>query len=495
MIRNYKKILLLMLLLYGGAALPGSGAAEPATIYTHRHRETAKVTVTESRTSTTERTETVRRGRHVQAGATWAAELGAELYAGRQQKQGLPLLPVQAPVKPADDRAYEAGALALVKEDGKWGILGKHGRFTTAPRYDRLQYQEDGVFVAGWEGKTWHITTYGKVVTAPEIRRMKENVHFYHAKKGYGLMAPSGKPITPPIFSEVLTPFQEGLGFVKTGKGKVVAVDATGQTVFVAPSSRVKPFVHGLAEFRRTQHRVNRGRLAGMVLQNSFSAAGMTITAATPVTYQSEKRGYMDRSGKIVIDTNYDAVYPMTEWGTFISHQGKLRFVDRQGKILIPPGAYRLVPQQLDLVSGRAALEDKKTGRITVWSLATGKRLSADTYEAVFFLSPSLWAAKEGRSLVLIQASTGTPQAVLPDTIGILPSGEEDYTWVYGTEHAYRIIERTGRTVYTAAPQTLQAVKPFRHGLSAVKKEGKWGVVDSRGRIVVPFLYEAIELL
>lgn len=96
---------------------------------------------------------------------------------------------------------------------------------------------------------------------------------------------------------------------------------------------------------------------------------------------------------------------------------------------------------------------------------------------------------------MLIQASTGTPQAVLPDTIGILPSGEEDYTWVYGTEHAYRIIERTGRTVYTAAPQTLQAVKPFRRGLSAVKKEGKWGVVDSRGRIVVPFLYEAIELV
>ena len=86
MIRNYKKIFLLMLLLYGGAALAGSGATEPATIYTHRHRETAKVTVTESRTSTTARTETVRRGRHVQSGATWAAELGAGVYAGRQQK-------------------------------------------------------------------------------------------------------------------------------------------------------------------------------------------------------------------------------------------------------------------------------------------------------------------------------------------------------------------------------------------------------------------------
>lgn len=58
----------------------------------------------------------------------------------------------------------------------------------------------------------------------------------------------------------------------------------------------------------------------------------------TPLTYDGVKRGYLDRVGNIVIDSKNDAVYPMTEFGTFVRNKGKLGFVNRKGQYLIAPG-------------------------------------------------------------------------------------------------------------------------------------------------------------
>ena len=58
-----------------------------------------------------------------------------------------------------------------------------------------------------------------------------------------------------------------------------------------------------------------------------------------PLSYDGVKRGYLDRQGRIVVDSRSDEVYPMTEWGTFVKDHGLLGFVNRKGEYIIHRGA------------------------------------------------------------------------------------------------------------------------------------------------------------
>ena len=79
------------------------------------------------------------------------------------------------------------------------------------------------------------------------------------------------------------------------------------------------------------------GFLAGALIGSSTHSVYYD-DEVTPLTYDGVKRGYLDRVGNIVIDSKNDAVYPMTEFGTFVRNKGKLGFVNRKGQYLIAPG-------------------------------------------------------------------------------------------------------------------------------------------------------------
>ena len=80
------------------------------------------------------------------------------------------------------------------------------------------------------------------------------------------------------------------------------------------------------------------------------------------------KRGYIDRTGQVIVDDRNDAVFPMTLWGTFVKDKGEMWFVDRQGRVLFGPGKYDIDGGGLDEQEGLAAVLDKGTGNTGSWT-------------------------------------------------------------------------------------------------------------------------------
>ena len=113
------------------------------------------------------------------------------------------------------------------------------------------------------------------------------------------------------------------------------------------------------------------GFLAGALIGSSTHSVYYDDEVA-PLTYDGVKRGYLDRVGNIVIDSKNDAVYPMTEFGTFVRNKGKLGFVNRKGQYLIAPGNYSLDDGLLDDVDGFVSLKNKENGKWGVFSMVDG---------------------------------------------------------------------------------------------------------------------------
>lgn len=56
--------------------------------------------------------------------------------------------------------------------------------------------------------------------------------------------------------------------------------------------------------------------------------------------------------------------------------------------------------------------------------------------------------------------------------------------------HAWGFLDQNGRL---AIPPIFEAVRDFRHGLAAVKWQGKWGFIDTRGRMAVRPQFDAVQ--
>jgi len=56
--------------------------------------------------------------------------------------------------------------------------------------------------------------------------------------------------------------------------------------------------------------------------------------------------------------------------------------------------------------------------------------------------------------------------------------------------HAWGFLDRNGRV---AIEPIFEAVRDFRHGLAAVKWQGKWGFIDQNGRMAVPPRFDAVQ--
>ena len=177
-----------------------------------------------------------------------------------------------------------------------------------------------------------------------------------------------------PQFKEVYTKFSEDRAFVKNTNGKTIAIDGSGNPLFEVPSNDVDEYKNGLAEYRRHISKFNLGGFLSMAVGIGLSSQGGIYygDAWNPV-YDGVKRGYIDRSGNIVIDSKNDAVWPMTAYGTLVKNQGKLGFMNRKGNYIIQPGNYDA--GEVDNINALLVLINKDNGNAGIFNLETGKQV------------------------------------------------------------------------------------------------------------------------
>ncbi len=159
-----------------------------------------------------------------------------------------------------------------------------------------------------------------------------------------------------------------------------------------------------------------------------------------------DKWGYIDKTGKMVIEPQFDKVKAFSGGLATVEINGKWGYIDKTGRMVIEP--------QFD-----------DTGSFSE-GLAAAKKTYSGLYEYI---------DKTGKAVIEPQFekagsfSEGLAPVEKPHT-GLLRIG-------------YEYIDKTGKAVIE--PQLFNLAESFFEGLAAVEIDGKWGYIDKTGKIVI----------
>ncbi len=395
--------------------------------------------------------------------------------------------------KEKEESFYRHGVLAMVKSGKKWGLIGTDGRITLEPTYKILIPEKNGIFRAGDKKKDMHFIDKEGNPAQPEKANAPQPAS-YSENGLYGFKNPDGSVLLAPRYKSVLAGFSEGIAFVTTTRGEKIAIDENGRSLFPVSYDDIRPYRYGVAEFRRKVSTFSGKSLLGIYATSIFNQKDMEELDEYGTAYDGIKRGYIDREGKVIIDSKNDEVYPMTPYGTIVKNNGLTSFVSPSGRVLIAPGHYKA--DTINIEDARLALQNERSKKYGIFDMGTGTQLVDFLYDDINLLGFDRAFIKNGSDRFLINASTGEILADLPKNTGSVHFNDQPVTWVFKVESYYGIMDKDGRLLYEDVKDPLTDVTPFRHGYSGGQKNNKkWGILKSDGTWLVEPAYDDIELL
>lgn len=308
-------------------------------------------------------------------------------------------------VKPVyqEARFFEDG-LAAVKEKGRWGVIDMTGRYIVSPIYKDTgaAFQEGRLAVKNQKDLWGYIDREGKEIIPPAYKAVSPAFSEGYAailgdSKLWGFIDTEGNVTAKPQFKAVLTPFSEGLSGVKTIDGNGYA-RPDGTIAFMADYDQLFPFRDGLAEVREgeVETRTVRSRPSISIGIGWGWGIGLPIWYPgrydyEPVTSVTEKRGYIDKNGKVIASPANDRVFPAGRKGILLSKDGRYGWVDREGTYIAHTIYTGLLPDEEDGVL-LAKDENKKWGLL---SMEDGHELLPFSYKEIRSLGSGLFGYKE----------------------------------------------------------------------------------------------------
>jgi hypothetical protein len=197
---------------------------------------------------------------------------------------------------------------------GKVGYINRTGAVVIPPRFEPHPWL--GVFESGFadglakiihQGKEGYIDKSGKQVIPAQFTDaspFSQGLAAVAINRKYGFIDKAGNYAVPLRYDAVGS-FAEGLAAVKVGE-KWGYIDKTGKVIIPPRFDGAKPFAEGLAGVRVGF--VGRGGKYGFinkqgewVIQPQFDNVGPFSEGLAYVNFRSRGIGYIDRSGKVVI--------------------------------------------------------------------------------------------------------------------------------------------------------------------------------------------------
>ena len=418
-------------------------------------------------------------------------------------------------------RREEPPCLALVRVDGKWGMLGKDGKFVVEPSYGSVQRFRSGLAAFSYSSVAenallGYLDANGNVVISPQFEGAEsfyEGLARVKFQGKFGFITRDGSFAVKPQFDTASFRFREGAAVVKVASKKRF-VDCSGSFVAGEFDDLWESDEHVLkAKVGSKWGFVN--RRGEFLIEPKFEYVREVDGGGWAVSENGMKT-FIDGQGQVVISIKEGAIARYSE-GIIQIHSGKdSSFMDRSGNVLFQWN------NQKEHVSrfhdGVCLVRYFADGRnVSPWTpencaLAdrayyvdeTGKRLNDDGFTATANFS-------EGHGIVAHENRYGyidrdgkllTPVAFLeasPFADGYAQVRTESgvLSWIdvngasvtepkFPEEGTVRMrIKPFDEPWSWASPPSFYNDTRFTEGLCRVKLSGKWGFVDTRCRIVV----------
>lgn len=309
-------------------------------------------------------------------GATYANSVKAPAFYGLTNKEQTTLaeqsgVASQSGAQPqvateATTKEDTTPVLAVVKTKTGYGAIDDKGQFIVEPTYKTVQQGPKGqrlLFISKDKNAapTAVYATYTpKATPAATVYPSDSYLPVKNDKtKLWGFENNDGQQVIAPQFKSVLTEFSQNRAFVKNQKGKIVAIDGTGQELFTVEADSVQPYRGGLAETQRKTGGFNfLGAVAGIAI--GLGGGDWSIGIGTGngpffwddwgpwydgshhyvygvnLTRDGVKRGYIDLDGKVIANSKWDHVYPMQYFGTIVENDNQLGVINRKANLSSP---------------------------------------------------------------------------------------------------------------------------------------------------------------
>ena len=261
--------------------------------------------------------------------------------------------------------------LLAVEKDGKSGFIDHSGKVVIPFQFDKASGFHDGLALVILKGKKYFIDTAGRILFEAKYDLVKDfsegvaavnigekrlaNIGLISDPGKWGYIDKTGKLVIPMKFTHA-EEFSEGLAAIKDGD-KGAFIDHDAKIVFEVPLDVTLGFREGiagvlyrgsLAYYDRTGKKISPPIGYGPS-SHSFSEG------LVPVEING-KTGFMDRSGKLIIEPQFVQAEdfseglaavrmhseettwcPYDERGSRMGFTNKWGFIDKTGKMVIPP--------------------------------------------------------------------------------------------------------------------------------------------------------------
>jgi len=323
---------------------------------------------------------------------------------------------------------------------------------------------------------------YSSSVTIHRIGGTPSGPASYISSKGEVVIPPTVS-FRVPFGSRLF--FREGLADVGE-VGKMGYVDLRGELVIKPNWFDTFGFYEGLAtvtDSNLNHYYINRD---GTVVIRLDSWSGGHFSEGLAAVAHEGKRGYIDRTGKLVIPAVWDEVTGVAkpskefrEGRAIVSQHSQWGFIDRTGKLVVDA----LWDEVDDFDNGLCSVRrDGKFGVID----RNGKVIIPPVWDEPVRIREGLAAVKKGGKWGFIDR---TGQLVIPAV------WDESWGFVNGLaivkkDGKWGFVDRTGKVVI---PAVWDDAKLFWVALAKVKREGKWGFIDRTGKVVIPVVWDYAE--
>jgi hypothetical protein len=346
----------------------------------------------------------------------------------------------------------------------------------------------------------------------------------------YGLYDMNGKQVLPHEFERIDGFYSERAIVKKNGKYGVI--DPTGKELFYTDYGRIDRFVNDYAlvytnpkDGERKVGAINKN--GKVVVPAIYQGLERTFNFKEGMVSmgQNRKYGFLDTSGKVVVNFKYDNVEPFDNGIAKVWVGWKYAgYINKNGNEIIPPDFEAMDQANLRRYHDKYIIGSKgSTQHVFNYS---GKEVAVLNYKQInevndkeksfLFLSDNKYGLLDSNLQVKIPAQYQSLELVFPGKIAARQQGKVVFINMNGkliSPAKYDLIESfhndnmggyenglakvriqkkkglINSYAKVIVPVIYDEIESFSNGLAVVKRNGKYGFVNSKGKEVIPAIY------
>lgn len=303
----------------------------------------------------------------------------------------------------------------------------------------------------------------------------------------FGFKLEDGTEIVPPKYKFV-DEFHDGFCLVLSDYEKLGMINRRGKEILpcifqelVYPTEGIiKARKDGLFGFYDT---AGRELMAPQWAAASSFFEGRAVVSVSLDSFTSVY-GFIDTTGRMVLPAVYEYAYPFKEGRAVVKQYDRMGLIDTNGNEVIPI-KYAFLS---GMNEGRIFARDAENGKIAMFD-GNGKQKTPFIYDDVMSYNENYYVVMRNGMQTYLDAK-GKERFGSYNVAGRFLGG---YACVQRGEK-YGIINKRGRFILPMKYENKKhrpSAYVFHEGLAMVEKDGKLGFVNTKGKVVIPIQYES----